>query len=75
MLGIWQAVTSEQIDSFHPIIGLVVFVLAITQPFSGLIHHKLYVKRQQQNAVSVEKRQQKSAMTYVHICEFTLPLW
>lgn len=41
-LGVWVAVASEQISTYHAIIGLTVTGALLIQPVTGLIHHLLY---------------------------------
>lgn len=43
-LGIWMGIKSDQIDTYHAIIGLVVVGCLFLQPITGLIHHVLYKK-------------------------------
>ncbi|MCJ1358085.1 MAG: hypothetical protein MMC33_008083 [Icmadophila ericetorum] len=44
-LGIWIAITTQQLDMVHPIIGLVVFALLVLfQPIGGLLHHLIIRK-------------------------------
>lgn len=44
-MGVWMAVMSHQIDTYHAIIGLVVVGSLILQPISGMAHHLLYKKK------------------------------
>jgi len=41
-MGLWIAVVSDQLDTTHSIIGLVVVGGLLLQPISGLTHHLLY---------------------------------
>jgi hypothetical protein len=43
-MGVWIAVVTQQLDTHHSIIGLVVVVALLAQPVSGLTHHMLYKK-------------------------------
>jgi hypothetical protein len=43
-MGVWIAVMSDQLDTTHSIIGLVVVGGLLLQPISGLTHHLLYKK-------------------------------
>lgn len=43
-LGIYMAVTGDQITSAHAVIGLILFVGLVLQPITGLIHHTLWRK-------------------------------
>ncbi|KAF2091532.1 iron reductase domain protein, partial [Saccharata proteae CBS 121410] len=43
-IGVYLATTFEMIDEYHPIIGIVLFVLLFFQPFLGLLHHVLFKK-------------------------------
>jgi hypothetical protein len=36
-LGIWIAITTEQLNAYHSIIGLVVVAGLLFQPFTGMI--------------------------------------
>ena len=41
-MGVWIAVVTQQLDTYHSIIGLVVVVALLAQPVSGMTHHLLY---------------------------------
>ena len=43
-MGVWIAVVTQQLDTYHSIIGLVVVVALLAQPTSGMTHHLLYKK-------------------------------
>lgn len=60
--GLWQAITSQQTDSYHPIIGIILFGLVLTQPLGGLLHHGL-----------MKKHGKRTLVSYVHICKHTSP--
>jgi hypothetical protein len=61
-MGVWLAVVSDQLDTTHSIIGLVVVVGLLLQPISGLTHHLLYKKNGGANVA-----------TYPHIVGLILP--
>ncbi|USW48226.1 Putative DOMON domain, cytochrome b561/ferric reductase transmembrane [Septoria linicola] len=44
-LGIYIATQLSELGSYHPIIGIVLFVLTLSQPITGLLHHRLYKSR------------------------------
>ncbi|KAL8830022.1 MAG: hypothetical protein Q9170_005923 [Blastenia crenularia] len=47
-LGIYLAVKPDYIiDTYHPVIGLVVIGLATVQPVLGTVHHRIYKSRKQ----------------------------
>lgn len=52
-LGIWMAKTTDQLNSYHPIIGLVLFGLVFFQPIGGLIHHYLYRRGKKSTIVAL----------------------
>ena len=43
-MGVWIAVMTQQLDTYHSIIGLVVVGALLLQPVSGITHHLLYKK-------------------------------
>jgi hypothetical protein len=43
-LGVYMATEMNLLDSYHPIIGIVVLVLVFFQPITGLLHHTLFKK-------------------------------
>ncbi|KAF2101874.1 hypothetical protein NA57DRAFT_64539 [Rhizodiscina lignyota] len=43
-LGIYIAKNEELLSSYHPIIGIIVFVLIFFQPMLGMIHHQMFKK-------------------------------
>ncbi|KAK3944260.1 hypothetical protein QBC46DRAFT_446173 [Diplogelasinospora grovesii] len=43
-LGLYMAVTSQQLSQPHAILGLVVVCCAVLQPLTGFIHHRNYVR-------------------------------
>ncbi|MCJ1320596.1 hypothetical protein MMC15_005936 [Xylographa vitiligo] len=45
-IGVWLAVTEQELNLTHPIIGLTVISGLFLQPFLGLIHHFIYSKTQ-----------------------------
>ncbi|MCJ1438857.1 hypothetical protein MMC27_008247 [Xylographa pallens] len=45
-IGVWLAVTEQELNLTHPIIGLIVISGLFLQPFLGLIHHFIYRKTQ-----------------------------
>jgi hypothetical protein len=51
-LGVWMAVTTDQIDEYHAIIGLVVTGALLFQPVTGLVHHLLYKRKGSANAAT-----------------------
>lgn len=52
-MGMYMATQFDVLNSIHPIIGIVVFVLASIQPISGLLHHLGFKNTQHRNAWSV----------------------
>jgi hypothetical protein len=55
-LGVYIASEMEMLDHYHPIIGIVVFVLVFLQPAFGWLHHMLF-----------KKYQSRTLWSYVHI--------
>jgi len=55
-LGVYIASGMEMLDHYHPIIGIVVFILVFLQPFLGFVHHLLF-----------KKHQSRTLWSYVHI--------
>jgi len=51
-LGVTLAKDLEVLNTHHPIIGIVVFVLLFLQPFLGFTHHAMFKKHQARTAVS-----------------------
>lgn len=51
-LGIWMAIETHQIGTYHPIIGLVVVGCLLAQPITGLAHHLLYKRVGRPNAAT-----------------------
>lgn len=51
-LGVTMANDLQVLNSRHPIIGIVVFVLIFLQPFLGFTHHSLFKKHQTRTFVS-----------------------
>jgi len=43
-MGIWMAKTTQQLDAYHPIIGLVLLSVVCIQAISGYVQHLLYKK-------------------------------
>ncbi|EME50231.1 hypothetical protein DOTSEDRAFT_68941 [Dothistroma septosporum NZE10] len=43
-LGIYYAIQMNLLSNHHPIIGIVLLVVLFLQPFSGLLHHRLFKK-------------------------------
>jgi hypothetical protein len=43
-MGVWIAVVTQQLDTYHSIIGLIVVGALLLQPVSGITHHLLYKK-------------------------------
>lgn len=43
-LGVYMATQMNLLDSYHPIIGILVFVLIFFQPILGFLHHVLFKK-------------------------------
>jgi hypothetical protein len=43
-LGIHLACKGNYLNSYHPIVGIVVFVIVFFQPFLGFLHHSLFKK-------------------------------
>lgn len=41
-LGIYIATQLSLLGSYHPIIGIVLFVVLFSQPVTGLLHHKMF---------------------------------
>jgi len=52
-LGIWMSLVSQQLNSYHPIIGLVLLALVSIQPIGGLLHHYLWAKRNKSEFVAM----------------------
>lgn len=44
-LGVYIATQLSLLGSYHPIIGIVLFVVLFSQPVTGLLHHKLFQSR------------------------------
>ncbi|KAF2210902.1 hypothetical protein CERZMDRAFT_113053 [Cercospora zeae-maydis SCOH1-5] len=44
-LGVYIATQLNEIGTYHPIIGIVLFVVLFTQPVTGLMHHRLFKSR------------------------------
>ncbi|KAM3415569.1 hypothetical protein BST61_g9090 [Cercospora zeina] len=44
-LGVYIATQLNEIGAYHPIIGIVLFVVLFTQPVTGLMHHRLFKSR------------------------------
>ncbi|CAK1354487.1 hypothetical protein CB0940_01669 [Cercospora beticola] len=44
-LGVYIATQLNEIGTYHPIIGIVLFVILFTQPVTGLLHHRLFKSR------------------------------
>lgn len=42
----WAWLTVSQLDEYHPVIGIVVFILLFFQPILGCMHHVLFKKYQ-----------------------------
>jgi hypothetical protein len=51
-MGVWIAVATNQIDTTHSIIGLVVVGSLLVQPVTGLVHHLLFRHRGRPNAAT-----------------------
>jgi len=51
-MGLWMAIVSQQINTYHPIIGIVVVGCLLLQPVTGLVHHLLYKRRGKPNAAT-----------------------
>jgi hypothetical protein len=51
-LGIWLGVKSQQIDTYHAIVGLVVVGSLLVQPATGLAHHILYKRQGRPNTAT-----------------------
>ena len=51
-MGVWIAVATDQIDTTHSIIGIVVVGSLLLQPVTGLVHHLLYKHRGRPNAAT-----------------------
>jgi len=51
-MGVWIAVATDQIDTIHSIIGLVVVGSLLLQPVTGLVHHLLYKHRGRPNGAT-----------------------
>lgn len=43
-LGVWLAHHGGYLTQTHPVIGIVLFVVLLGQPLSGLLHHRLFGK-------------------------------
>jgi len=41
-LGIWLALIGHELNTYHPVIGLVLLALVSIQPLGGWLHHYLY---------------------------------
>jgi signal transduction histidine kinase len=55
-LGVYIASGMGMLNHYHPIIGIVVFILVFLQPFFGFLHHALF-----------KKYQSRTLWSYVHI--------
>ncbi|KAF2621252.1 iron reductase domain protein [Macroventuria anomochaeta] len=55
-LGVYIASGMEMLDHYHPIIGIVVFILVFLQPILGFMHHALF-----------KKYQSRTLWSYLHI--------
>lgn len=53
-LGIYYATQMNLIGNSHPIIGIVLFIILLLQPVSGLLHHRLFKKYGSRTAWSYE---------------------
>jgi len=51
-LGVWIAVTTHQLGTYHAIIGLVVVGSLLLQPVTGLTHHLLYKQKGRPNVAT-----------------------
>lgn len=51
-MGVWLAVASDQLSTYHAIIGLVVVGCLLLQPITGFLHHRLYKSRGRPNAAT-----------------------
>lgn len=51
-MGVYLATQLEELDTAHAIVGIVSFILASTQPLSGLLHHFKFVKTLHRNVWS-----------------------
>jgi len=51
-MGIWMGRETDQIDTDHAIIGLVVAGCLLIQPISGLTHHLIYKRTMKANAAT-----------------------
>lgn len=43
-LGVYIATTMRLIDAYHPVIGIVLFILLFFQPILGILHHAMFKK-------------------------------
>jgi uncharacterized membrane protein len=41
-LGVYVADNEDEIDEYHPVIGIILLVLILIQPILGVIHHRMY---------------------------------
>lgn len=55
-LGVYIAMQMEMLNHHHPILGIVVLILVLAQPFFGYLHHLLY-----------KKYESRTLWSYVHI--------
>lgn len=51
-LGIYMARDMERIDEYHPIIGILLFVMIFFMPILGQLHHRNFKKYQMRTGVS-----------------------
>merc|ERR1712036_205833 len=51
-LGIYMANDMERIDEYHPVIGIIVFVMIFFMPILGQLHHRNFKKYQRRTGVS-----------------------
>ncbi|KAI9707917.1 MAG: hypothetical protein M1820_004336 [Bogoriella megaspora] len=43
-MGVWMAKNLSYLDKYHPIIGIILFILLFFQPFLGFVHHLMFKK-------------------------------
>lgn len=55
-MGLWMAIVSDQVNTYHAIIGLVVVGSLLLQPVTGLIHHRIF-----------KKKHHSSIATFIHV--------
>jgi len=55
-LGIYMASQLELTDAYHPIIGIVIFIVLLAMPVFGFLHHALY-----------KKYKTRTAWSYLHL--------